>query len=97
MKHLKKYENFDDKWSVKRYGNAHVVYYDGEILGYDDRQIEEEENVTGILHNIEIVYNADDTDTETMTLYVVKEEMLKTIAEKLAEKIFRQGFLIRII
>ena len=97
-------------WSVKRYGNANAVYYNGVLVGYDDREIGNEENVTNPdFYNVEILYSQDPRDNEEFSLYVpdyiwqifeienhdIKPIVLK-IATKMAENIFKQGFFIKI-
>ena len=104
MKYLKRFEELEDKWSVKRYGNGHAVYYDGVIVGFDDKEIGEEEGVNSKLYNVEIIYTQEYSDT--MSIYVVDfidkvfnntNNAVKEIAQKIAKQISNQSFVIKII
>jgi len=97
-------ENIEDKWSVLRYGNGHVVYYDGIIVGFDDKEIGVEENVKSKNYNVTLVYSTE--KEETATIFIVdyinkifendKEIVIKSIAQKLCEKIYPSGFFIKL-
>jgi len=96
----------EDKWSVQRYGNGHAVYYDGVIVGFDDREIGAEENVQFKNYNATLVYSTE--RTEVITIFVVdyidkifqlekdKSPAIKEIAQKLSEKIYPEGFFIKL-
>jgi hypothetical protein len=96
MKHLNKFENFQtDEWSVKRYGNAHAIYLEGVLVGFDDKSIGEDYNIEAKFYNIELIY--DQEHIEDFGLYVVDGNDVKQVAEKYAEKIYRQGFIVKLI
>jgi len=101
----------NEKWSVKRYGNSHAVFYDGQIVGFDDKEIGDEFNVESELFNVELIYSIDEKSEEILPIYVCKNvwkifdlvdqfdisPAVKQIAQKMAEKMYRQGFYIRVI
>lgn len=106
------FDSFEDKkWSVKRYGNSHAVFYDGQIVGFDDKEIGDEFNVESELFNVELIYSIDEKSEEILPIYVCKNvwkifdlvdqfdisPAVKQIAQKMAEKMYRQGFYIRVI
>lgn len=102
---FQKFNEQFDPWSVKRYGNAAAVYYNGAIVGFNDKEIGEEEEVQSKYHSVELVYSTDTNESETMNLYVVRSswklfenetDAVKQIAQKLAENIYKQGFIIKI-
>ena len=111
IKTWKTFESSQDEWSIKRYGNANVVYYKGVIVGFDDRTIAEEENVKDFdMWTITLMYSNDIEDSEDMLIYVpnyiwqmfdLEDEYdispaVKIIAAKMAENIYRPGFFIKL-
>lgn len=91
------FDNFDedDKWSIKRYGNAHALYDNGVLVGYDDKSIGEDYGIEGNFYNIELVY-----DTENIVdfgLYIVDGVDIQEIAKEFSNKVYRQGFIVKIL
>ena len=101
----------EQNWSIKKYGFAHAVYYKGVIVGFDDKEIANEEGVNSYnLWTITLRYSTDINDSEDIELYVpnyvgqmfqLEDEydispIVKTIAGKLAEKLYQPGFFIEL-
>jgi len=94
-KFTESFVSFNDEWSIKRYGNTHAVYLDGVLVGFDDKSIGEDYNIKANFYNIELIY--DQEHIEDFGLYVVDGTDVKQVAEKFAEKLYRQGFIVKII